>query len=39
MAGFPGRSPWPPVLAENAHPFENPPLGMNIRFGLFGLTR
>ena len=27
-----------PVLAENAHPFENPPLRMNNPFGLFGLT-
>ena len=27
-----------PVLAENAHPFEDPPLRMNSPFGLFGLT-
>ena len=27
------------VLAENAHPFEDPPLWMNNPFGLFGLTR
>jgi hypothetical protein len=26
------------VLAENAHPFEDPPLRMNNPFGLFGLT-
>jgi hypothetical protein len=28
-----------PVLAENAHPFEDPPLRMNNPFELFGLTR
>jgi hypothetical protein len=27
-----------PVLAESAHPFEDPPLGMNNPFGLFELT-
>ena len=26
------------VLAENAHPFKDPPLRMNDPFGLFGLT-
>jgi hypothetical protein len=26
------------VLAENAHPFEDPPLRVNNPFGLFGLT-
>ena len=26
------------VMAENAHPFEDPPLRMNDPFGLFGLT-
>ena len=25
-------------LAENAHPFKDPPLRMNSPFGLFGLT-
>jgi hypothetical protein len=30
--------PQPIVLADNAHPFENPPFRMDSPFGLFGLT-
>ncbi len=30
---------WFPVLAENVHPFEDPPLRMNNPVGLFGLIR
>jgi hypothetical protein len=35
---FPSFRPSSTVLAENAHPFENPPLRINDPFGLLGLA-